>query len=164
VSHLRAADRTGYAFVLRLRPRWDFLTRYFLLAPIRQATKKALGRRKRPRALGLERVRSLANSSDRRQPAIFGQKKPSVLYRGLEVDRSHFLLIADRGTWRGQAPYHRGGWRPGPARFSSYRKPRGGWGVSVSTVRVGCDAFGLGRCDGRHKSNFRYPIIFWTAA
>jgi hypothetical protein len=36
-----------------------------------QGTKKALGRRKRPRALGLERVRSLANSSDRRQPAIF---------------------------------------------------------------------------------------------
>src|SRR4029077_8055553 len=59
--------------------------------PIRQATKKALGRRKRPRALGLERVRSLANSSDPRQPAIFGQKKPSVLHRGLEADRSHFF-------------------------------------------------------------------------
>jgi hypothetical protein len=59
----------------------------------RADTKKALGRRKRPRALGLERVQSLANSSDRRQPAIFGQKKPSVLHRGLEADRSLFLLI-----------------------------------------------------------------------
>jgi hypothetical protein len=55
--------------------------------------KKALGRRKRPRALGLERVRSLAIHANRRQPAIFGQKKPSVLHRGLEADRSHFLLI-----------------------------------------------------------------------
>jgi hypothetical protein len=35
-------------------------------------------------------VRSLAKSSDRRQSAIFGQKKPSVLHRGLEADRSLF--------------------------------------------------------------------------
>jgi hypothetical protein len=46
-------------------------------------TKKALGRRKRPRALGLERVRSLANSSDRRQAANFGQKSPWRRTEGL---------------------------------------------------------------------------------
>ena len=42
------------------------------------------------------------------------------------------------------------------------QKTQGGWGVSVSTVRLGCNASGLGRCDSRHKFTFRYPIIFWT--
>jgi hypothetical protein len=36
----------------------------------------------------------------------------------------------------------------------------GGGGASVSTARVGCDASGLGRCDGRHRFTLRVPHHF----
>jgi hypothetical protein len=102
-------------------------------------------------------VRSSATSN-------FWTKKPSVLHRGLEADRSLFLLINAQigGTWRGQAPRIIGGVEARACPLQQLQKTQGGWGVSVSTVRVGCDASGLERCDRRHKSNFRYPIIFWT--
>jgi hypothetical protein len=45
-------------------------------------------------------------------------------------------LLCQRASDAGR-PHIIGGWRPGPARFSSYRETQGGWGVSVSTVRVG---------------------------
>jgi hypothetical protein len=36
----------------------------------------------------------------------------------------------------------------------------GGRGASVSTAPVGCDASGLGRCDGRHRFTLRVPHFF----
>ena len=50
-------------------------------------------------------------------------------------------------------PVSSGGGGLGPARFGSYSYRAG-------TMR----RFHPGRCDRRHKSNFRYPIIFWTAS
>src|SRR5262245_65160321 len=57
-------------------------------------------------------------------------------------------------------PYQSWRWRLGPARFGSYRKRHRF--VSVSTARAVFHASGLGRCDGRHRLLFEYPIIFWT--
>src|SRR5262249_46476699 len=51
-------------------------------------------------------------------------------------------------------------WRLGPARFGSYRKRHRF--ASVSTAPAAFHASGLGRCDGRHRLLFEYPIIFWT--
>jgi hypothetical protein len=86
VSHLNAAER---------RLRVCFAVTSPLGFSSTSCLRRSDRRQKRPSAegsgQGLERVRSLANSSDRRHPAIFGQKKPSVLHRGLEADRSHFF-------------------------------------------------------------------------
>jgi hypothetical protein len=54
-----------------------------------------------------------------------------------------------------------GGWRLGAARFGTTENH--GWLGALRIYRVSrCDASSLGRCDSRHKFNFRYPIIFWT--
>jgi hypothetical protein len=50
------------------------------------------------------------------------------------------------------------------------REEGGGWSSRVSclpsthgsTARAAFHASGLGRCDGRHRLLFEYPIIFWT--
>ena len=116
----------------------------------------------------------LTRSSRRRLNGLSGVSQyrveggpPPLLQRKEAVLKSRptaliFLLmnaqIAVHGAGR---PRVSSGGGQGPARFSSYRKPRGGWGASASTVRVGCNASGLGRCDGRHRFTLRVPIIFW---